>query len=225
MSAIYISYLFILSHYVKGSNAAHAPTAPTALPARTSYPAPTPFYVSISISISIYLYLNICPPCILFILFLKGLQRSPTPPPSLPTPPPGPCPPSFHAFALSKPAPFQGAPQGSPLRKLQATWWILKEADSQIEGGKENDRHGARDRETEAGERSNGPLQVVFRLTPKTGVGASSPLATRKPPFLGNKQQAGTSSFKESVSEEKKDTAIAPHSYFNSSQMLRLFFS
>ena len=141
------------------------------------------------------------------------------PPPFMPLPSP-----NLLPFALSKPAPFQGAPQGSPLRKLQATWWILKEADSQIEGGKENDRHGARDRETEAGERSNGPLQVVFRLTPKTGVGASSPLATRKPPFLGNKQQAGTSSFKESVSEEKKDTAIAPHSYFNSSQMLRLFF-
>ena len=58
------------------------------------------------------------------------------------------------------------------------------------EEGKENDRYGARDRETEKGERSNYPLQAVFRVTPKTGVGVSSPLATRKPPLLEtNKRQ------------------------------------
>ena len=52
------------------------------------------------------------------------------------------------------------------------------------EEGKENNKYGARDRETEKGERSNCPLQAVFRVTPKTGV------ATRKHPLLEtNKRQ------------------------------------
>ena len=87
-------------------------------------------------------------------------------------------------FSQTPGRPFQGAPQGSPLAKTAGSWWILKEADSQKKGRLENDRYGARDRETEKGERSNYPLQAVFRVTPKTGVGVSSPVATRKPPLL-----------------------------------------
>ena len=85
-----------------------------------------------------------------------------------------------------------GGPFREPLKEPENGGALVDIERSRFaKGGKENDRHGARDRATEKGERSNCPLQAVFRVAPKTGVRVSSPLATRKPPFLetNNRQE------------------------------------
>ena len=70
-------------------------------------------------------------------------------------------------FSQTPGRPFQGTPRCSPLRKLQALADIEKECKSLTERGKENDRRGARERETEKRREKQLSSPSCFQSDPK----------------------------------------------------------